>query len=128
MKRTLIGLALTTSMLLPIPARAQEISAADIEWELRRMVAEPTEADHDREVVRDFLERDDVAEVASAHGVDVDRLKDGVQTLGVEESAALAQRVRDIQDQSPLVGGDTFVITSTTVIIILLVIILIKVA
>lgn len=99
--------------------------AADdrVEQELRTLVTAPTPADQDRKTVLDFLSRADVQRAASQRGIDTERLAAGVQTLGADEAASLAERVRDAEEE--LAGGDTLVISTTTVIIALLVIILI---
>ncbi|MDX1646690.1 MAG: PA2779 family protein [Longimicrobiales bacterium] len=128
MQRIVAALLLTASVLLPGQLRAQAESPEDLERELRSMVVSPTAADVDRQMILDFLDREDVRDVATGHGVDPEGLQDRVATLDDESTSELADRVRGVQEDLAQVGGDTFVITSTTVIIILLVLILILVA
>lgn len=126
MNRPTIVLVLAL-LLAPVTGlQAQQAGDQTVEEELRALVSQGSEARSDRAAVADFLERDDVERAAAEGGIDLDRLKDGVATLGADEAAGLADRVEDVEDQ--LAGGDTFVITSTTIIIALLVIILIVVA
>jgi hypothetical protein len=88
------------------------------------MVAEPTPADRDRQLVREFLDRVDVNDVVSALGLDRERLETGVNTLEADAAADLVRQVRALGDEADLVGGDTIVISATTVIIILLIILI----
>lgn len=121
-------LAALAAIALAGPVQAQEATAADVRTELRALVTEQTPADRDRGAILDFLDRDDVEAAATGYGLDLEPLKDGVNTLGADEVRALAQRVGDTEDRLDQVGGDTFVISSTVVIIALLVIILVIVA
>jgi hypothetical protein len=109
------------------PIHAQQADAATPESELRAMVTGETPDERDRATVAGFLERSDVGDVAAAHGLDTERLKDRVATLDANTARDLAERVQDV-DQEALVGGDAIVISSTAVIIALLVIILVSVA
>lgn len=95
---------------------------------LREMVAEPTPDVRNREVIDQFLSREDVRDVARSHGMDPDRLSSTAATLDAETAGNLATRISTLQDEGVLAGGDTFVISATTVIIILLLLILIAVA
>ncbi len=126
MKRFATALALTGTFLLVGQAQGQEVQDHQVREEVRSMVMEGSTAQADRAVVSDFLERSDVGRAASERGLDLERVKDGVQALSAKEASRLAQRVQEVD--AYLAGGDTFVITSTTVIIILLVLILIAVA
>ena len=74
---------------------------------LRQLASEPVQVEQDRQVVLDFLERAEVRETGQSHGLDVDRMKDGVRTLDPDATRNLAQRVRTLQSESALVGGDT---------------------
>lgn len=127
MRKLIPAVLFAASLLVPGPIQAQEANG-ELERELRGMVTEPSPAEADRAVLQDFLDRDDVQEVASERGIDAERLQDRVATLDGEEASELAQRVRDVQDDLDQVGGDTLVISATTVIIILLIILLVAVA
>jgi hypothetical protein len=117
-------LALAALFLLGGDLWAQDAPAQDLEAELRAMVAEPTPADRDRHVVREFLDRVDVSDVVTALGLDRERLETGVNTLEADAAADLVRQVRALGDEADLVGGDTIVISATTVIIILLIILI----
>lgn len=127
MRKLIPAVLFAASLLAPGQMQAQEANG-ELERELRSMVIEPSPAEADRAVLKDFLDRDDVQEVASERGIDAERLQDRVATLDGEEASELAQRVRDVQDDLDQVGGDTLVISATTVIIILLIILLVAVA
>jgi uncharacterized protein (DUF3084 family) len=118
------ALALAALFLLGGDLRGQDASAQDLEAELRAMVAEPTQADRDRQVVREFLDRVDVSDVVTTLGLDRERLETGVNTLEADAAIDLARQVRALGDEADLVGGDTIVISATTVIIILLIILI----
>lgn len=118
-------LAVTALLFAGGELQGQEARGSDYEAELRAMVAEPGPSERDRELLRDFLSRADVAEIAAEHGLDVERLEAGVNTLESEAVADLARQVRSMGDEAALVGGNTIVISATTVIIILLVLILV---
>lgn len=127
MKKLIPVVLLGATLLAPGQIQAQEANG-DLERELRSMVTEPSPADADRAVLRDFLDRDRVQEIAGERGIDAEQLQGRVATLDGEEASELAQRVRDVQDDLDQVGGDTLVISATTVIIILLIILLVAVA
>jgi hypothetical protein len=118
------ALALAALFLLGGDLWGQDAPAQDLEAELRAMVAEPTPADRDRQLVREFLDRVDVNDVVSALGLDRERLETGVNTLEADAAADLVRQVRALGDEADLVGGDTIVISATTVIIILLIILI----
>ncbi len=122
MRRMTMLVALVAALVAPTRAEAQEIPESSTERELRAMVAEPTAAEADRQLIESFLETEAVEEVAADHGLDLERAKHGVRALDAEASSDLADRVRDLQEE--LVGGDTLIITSTTVIIILLILLI----
>lgn len=129
MRRTYTLCATAVAVLaLASEARAQEPRSAAVEGELRAMVAQPSAADADRATVRDFLGRDDVRATAERSGLDLERLRRGVETLDAGAAADLADRTRAVEDDLDQVGGDTLVISSTAIIIALLVIILVVVA
>jgi len=118
------ALTLAALFLLGGDLWGQDASAQDLEAELRAMVAEPTPADRDRQVVRAFLDRVDVSDVVKALGLDRERLETGVNTLEADAAIDLARQVRALGDEADLVGGDTIVISATTLIIILLIILI----
>ncbi len=118
-------LALTLSLVLGGELQAQETSTHDLESELRMMVVEPSAADQDREVVRNFLDRVDVQEAMAASGLDRERLEARVGTLDDGAVAELAQQVQRVDQEGDLIGGNTVVISTSTIIIILLVLILV---
>lgn len=118
-------LALTLSLVLGGQLQAQETSTHDLESELRMMVVEPSAADQDREVVRDFLDRVDVQDAIAASGLDRERLEARLGTLDDGAVAELAQQMQSVDQEGDLIGGNTVVISTTTIIIILLVLILV---
>lgn len=95
---------------------------------LDALVADQVRADEaNRIVVREVLNRSEVREVAAKAGLDLERAKQAVSTLGgaeLQEVAAHARRV----DAGLSGGASTLVISTTTIIIILLVVILLIVA
>lgn len=131
MYRPTLFLALAAILSLGTEAQAQQTTTEqthdqEVRDELRSLVTGAEDARTDRAVVSDFLEREDVERAADDGGIDLERLKDGVGTLGNGDASRLAERVRDVENQ--LAGGNTIVLTSSTVIIILLVILVIAVA
>lgn len=124
MKRFTLVFALIATFGLATGLGAQQAQEQEVRQELRSMVTGGDEARADRAVVEDFLERDDVKQVAAERGIDLERLDDAVRTLDPDEAATLAQHVQNAKAQ--LAGGDTLVITTTTIIIILLILILIE--
>ena len=126
MKRFAALLAVAALFALGAEAEAQQPGDEEVRDELRTMVTETGHADADRAEIADFLEREDVREAAARRGIDLERVKAGVETLGAGQAGALAKRVQDAE--AALAGGDTLVITSTTIIIILLVLLIIAVA
>lgn len=102
---------------------AQQTSAQDVTSELRTMAAEAVPADQDRQVVEDFLNRADVGEAAATHGLDLERVRTVLSTLGSGAVADLARRVENMEDPDQ-VGGSTIVISTTAIIIGLLILIL----
>jgi hypothetical protein len=128
MKRIPMIAAIAATLAFGAQVDAQE-TRADTEAELREMVVAPTSADEDRALIRSFLDSEGVAAVAEDRGIDIESVKERVRTLGADDAADLAERVRQDTQQDPdLVGGDTLVISSTVIIIALLVIIVIAVA
>lgn len=114
------------ALALPASAAAQE-RPADLDRELRELATTSSNADADRALVRDFVTREQVRDVARSMGIDTEALADQAQTMSDAEAGDLATRIRDA-NEDPLAGGDTFVITSTTIIIALLIVILVIVA
>lgn len=125
MKRFTVLLALIATFGLATGVQAQQAQDREVRQELRALVAEDDGGEADRAVVAEFLERDDVKQVAAERGIDLERLDDAVRTLDAREAATLAQHVQNVKAQ--LAGGDTLVISATTVIIILLILILIEI-
>jgi hypothetical protein len=127
MKLNTVLLLCAACLFTAAPLQAQDANAATPRAELRAMVVGDTEADHDRDVIARFLEGSGVADVASAHGIDVEQMKAGVGALEADAARDLAERVQDVE-QEALVGGDAIVISSTAIVIALLVVILIAVS
>jgi len=103
--------------------QAQQTYTPDVTSELWTMAAAAAPADQDRQVVEDFLNRADVSEAAATHGLDLDRVRAALSTLGAGAVADLARRVEGMED-SDQVGGNTIVISTTAIIIGLLILIL----
>jgi hypothetical protein len=123
------GLAVALLAAAPATLKAQEpVHTSGPTATLRALAAQPSTADRDRAKLSAFLNRADVQKVATDHGIDVRRLKEGVTALDDGTVTALVRQMRAVDHQPALVGGDTFVISSTAVIIALLVFILIEVS
>ncbi len=123
------AMTLAALIALPVGVSAQEAPQAPTqERTLNALTAQPAAAERARSTVSSFLDRADVKKVAEDHGIDLQRLREGVATLDDDAAADLARRVETADQQLAHVGGDTFVISSTVVIIALLVIILVIVA
>lgn len=118
-------LALSLALVVGGDLHAQEASTPVLEHELRMMVVEPLDVDADRQVLRDFLNRDDVRNAVTEAGLDADRLEARVSMLENESLADVANHVRDLEEEGDLVGGNTIVISGSTLIIVLLVLILV---
>ncbi|MDX1675331.1 MAG: PA2779 family protein [Longimicrobiales bacterium] len=125
--RFTVLLALAATLTFTSGLEAQDAMHPDVRQELRALVAEDARAADDREVILEFLEREDVQQVAGEQGVDVERARRAVQTLGNGAAADLARTILDADSEGDLVGGDTVVISTTTIIIVLLVLILLSV-
>ena len=123
--RFTVLLALAATLTFTSGLQAQDAQDTDVRTELRTMVTEEGQAADDRAEILEFLERDDVEQVATEKGLDLERAKDGARTLGSDQAADLARKVVDAE--AALAGGDTVVITTTTIIIILLILILLSV-
>lgn len=123
MSRFTVFLALIATFGLATGVQAQQADDEEVRQELRSLVAEGDDARADRTIVAEFLERDDVRQVAADRGIELQRLDDAVQALGAGEVATLAEHIQDAEPE--LAGGNTIVITTTTVIIILLILLLI---
>jgi hypothetical protein len=94
---------------------------------LDAMMADQVRADEaNRQLVRDVLNRSEVREVASKAGLDLERAKQAVSTLGGAELQEIAAHARHVD--AGLSGGASLVISTTAIIIILLVVILLIVA
>lgn len=95
---------------------------------LDALLADQVRADDaNRKIVHDVLNRAEVRAVAAKAGLDLERARQAVSTLGgaqLQEVASQAQRV----DSSLSGGASTVVISTTTIIIILLIVILLVVA
>lgn len=106
--------------------QAQEATAApsdDVEAAVQQKVAS---AESDREAIRSVLDRPQVRDVASRHGVDLDRAAAAVETLEGSELSAAAEQARDLD--AALTNDTTIVISTTAIIIGLLILILIMVS
>jgi hypothetical protein len=83
--------------------------------------------DRERTEVRQVLARPEVQHVATAFGLDLDRIMNRVDTLTGQELDRAAETARQVNER--LVGGaSTITISTTTIIIVLLVLILLIVA
>lgn len=95
---------------------------------LDALAAEQVRADEaNRQIVRDVLSRDEVREVASKAGLDLNSARQALATLDGAELQEIADHARRV-DASLSGGASTLVISTTTIIIILLVVILLVVA
>jgi hypothetical protein len=95
---------------------------------LDAMMADQVRADEaNRKIVRDVLSRSEVREVATRAGLDLERARQAVSTLGGAELQEVAEHARRV-DAGLSGGASTLVISTTTIIIILLVVILLIVA
>lgn len=122
-------LAMGALMAVASPVAAQESTGESIltPGEVDALVSSEVEAAAvERSALVRFLEREEVASVAGAAGIDIGDVRSAAGTLTDEEVRRLAPRVRLAEEA--LAGGDTIVISSTVVIIGLLVLILILVA
>ena len=125
--RTVLLVLVALVLAGPLDAAAQQPSIGS-QTTLDRLLAERARQDQsDRQVVREFLQRADVQQVAARAGVDVARAQRSVSALSGEELRDIAARARDANEA--LAGGaSTIVISTTAIIIILLIVILIVVA
>jgi hypothetical protein len=125
MRSVVSALALIAFFLVGGELQGQEASASDLEQELRELAAGPNSLDQDRQVVLDFLDRDEVGEAAAGHGIDLDRLRARVDALDGNLIATLARQAERTSNDADMVGGNTIVISTSTLIIILLILILV---
>ena len=125
--RTVLLVLVALVLAGPLDAAAQQPSISS-QTTLDRLLADRARQDQsDRQVVREFLQRADVQQVAARAGVDVARAQRSVSALSGEELRDIAARARDANEA--LAGGaSTIVISTTAIIIILLIVILIVVA
>ena len=94
---------------------------------LDAMMADQVRADEaNRQLVRDVLDRSEVRELAARAGLDLERAKQAVSTLGGAELQEIAAHARHVD--AGLSGGASVVISTTVIIIVLLVVILLIVA
>lgn len=118
------ALSLTLTFSAPLSAQeVQEDPAGGLEAALSERAAE---AASDGNALLRFLEREDVRDVASRRGIDLDRVRTAVRTLGADDLASLDDDIQQMDDL--MAGGDRIVIASSTVIILLLILILVAVA
>ena len=95
---------------------------------LDALMADQVRADDaNRQIVRTVLDRSEVREIATKAGLDLERAKQAVSTLGGAELQEVAAHARHV-DAGLSGGASTVVISTTTIIIILLVVILLIVA
>ena len=108
---------------LAAPAAAQEapvVSGAEIDAAL---VAEHAQMEARRAAVQTTLARDEVAQIATRLGIDIEDARAAATTMGEAEllrAAALAEGI-----EQSLAGGQVLSINATTLIIILLLVILV---
>ena len=126
--RTLLLASLAIVLIGPTVATAQQAPPIASQATLDQLLTQRARVvESDRQVIREFLNRSEVQQVAARAGVDLDHAQRVVGTLSGDELRDIAARARDANEV--LAGGaSTIVISTTTVIIILLVIILIIVA
>jgi hypothetical protein len=121
-----LAAALTVSAQEPQPAVSSPATVMP-EAALDAMMADQVRADEaNRQIVRDVLNRSEVREIATRAGLDLERAKLAVSTLGGAELEEIAAHARHVD--AGLSGGANLVISTTAIIIILLVVILLIVA
>jgi len=124
---SLLGTVVLAAFLaLPMPLNAQntrEDPTAELESLLSKRAVDNTSS---RDAVLEFLEGNHVREIASGSGIDLEKIRAGVQTLEADRLAGLENDIQQMDEF--MAGGDRIVIASSTVIIILLIIILVAVA
>jgi hypothetical protein len=127
MFRQLLVAPLVLMLALSTSAYAQERHAVDPSLLSQTVAGHVSSEDASRQAIHDVLDRQEVRDVATRAGFDLERLNASVDTLGgaaLDQIATAAQKV----NQSLVGGASTVVISTTTIIIALLVVILIIVA
>jgi hypothetical protein len=126
--RTLLLASLAIVLIGPTAATAQPAPPIASQATLDQLLTQRARVvESDRQVIREFLDRSEVQQVAARAGVDVTQARRVVGTLSGDELRDIASRARDANEV--LAGGaSTIVISTTTVIIVLLLLILIIVA
>ena len=121
-----LTVAFTVSAQEPQPGVPSPVTVMP-EAALDAMMADQVRADEaNRQLVRDVLDRSEVRELAARAGLDLERAKQAVSTLGGAELQEIAAHARHVD--AGLSGGASVVISTTVIIIILLVVILLIVA
>lgn len=122
------GVAVLLCVLVAVPssyAQSQHVaSQAALDAAIQQRLSS---VDRDREMVRLFLQRDDVRLVAGKAGLDVGRAESAVALMSPSELASLAEQARQA-DQALAGGASTVTISTTAIIIGLLVLLLLIVA
>lgn len=112
-----------SASLLTLSARAQEAHVVGA-GELDRITADHrSEAQQQRELLLDVLERERVAEAAGRMGVDLVEAREAARTLEGGALEEAAEQAREI-DRSLVGGASTVTISTTTLIIVLLLILI----
>jgi uncharacterized protein DUF6627 len=124
--RNILVVVLSTGLLLPVTARAQQTSLVDQATLDRAIDAHVQRSDADRRTLQRVLERQQVREIAGRVGIDIRQAEAAVATMDDSELRQLAEQARAIDES--LAGGSNVTISTTTIIIALLVLILIIVA
>ncbi len=124
-RRTVIGLFLSTSVVNPVLAQQPHVvDQSALDQQVAAKVAETVEQ---RAVIERLLEREQVRSIAERTGIELADVKAAVATLEGDELAQLAAHSQGVDDS--LTGGQsTITISTTTIIIGLLVLILLVVA
>jgi len=126
--RNLLFATLASFLLVfsPFPASAQETTDDPAEGVEAVLEKRAGDSESDRTSLLEFLKQENVEEIASNHGIDLEDLEGRLSTMSDQEISNLWSEIQALDDG--LAGGDTITIASSTLIIILLIIILIQVA
>lgn len=126
LRKLLVG-PLVLLMALSPSAFAQEPHAVDPALLATTVHQHVAKQEADRAAIRQALSRPQVQEVATRMGVDLDRVRAAVGTLGGSDLQNVAAAARQV-DHAMVGGASTVTISTTTIIIALLALILIIVA
>lgn len=122
---TLFAAALT--LFVAAPLASQETAADPVDGVEAVLEDRAGDLESTRSRILRFLGREDVEAVAEGSHIDLERIRQGVQTMNGDDLARLQEDLGSMDDHF-MAGGDRIVITTSTIIIILLVLILIAVA